>query len=92
MTGNPSEEVQMKFEFGLFNDVIKVPHFYDVYRNLNYIVVEPFPYPCTYRRLDAETNELEPVKHLVDDEVKVECDPNMNPVGSIGSTGGTVKF
>lgn len=44
-TGNINDSGRLRCEVGLFNDTIKVSHFYDVLRNDNYPLRKPFVYP-----------------------------------------------
>lgn len=94
LSGNPSAEVRMKCAIGLLNDTIKSSHFYDVMRNPNYIVGKQFPFPETFRWLDKDTNELDPVeveggaREATEDIV--QCQSN-NPIESLGGVGGPIS-
>lgn len=76
---------------GLYNNVIKMSHFYYVFRMPNNIIGKAFTYPNAYRWLDKELNELNPVKNLADEVVEVVYDHKRDGSGSMGSTGDTAN-
>eukprot|EP00177_Eucheuma_denticulatum_P005465 GFKZ01009929.1.p1 GENE.GFKZ01009929.1~~GFKZ01009929.1.p1 ORF type:complete len:188 (+),score=21.91 GFKZ01009929.1:395-958(+) len=58
---NPTYANKMRCTVGLYNGDIKASHFYDVFRNPNYIINKPFPHPKKFEWLRITTSELNPV-------------------------------
>ncbi|KAI0562781.1 hypothetical protein FGB62_53g17 [Gracilaria domingensis] len=67
-TGNATDDDKMRCAVGLLNNVIKTSHFYDVFRNPNYVIGKAFPYPNTFAWLDTDTSELDPLPPGEDDK------------------------
>ncbi|KAI0564367.1 hypothetical protein FGB62_26g25 [Gracilaria domingensis] len=51
----------MRYAVGLFNDVIKDSHFYEVLRNPKDAIGNEFPFTKTFDWLNKESHELDPI-------------------------------
>ncbi|KAI0562886.1 hypothetical protein FGB62_50g013 [Gracilaria domingensis] len=60
-TGNPTDADKMRCAVVVYNNVIKVSHFYNVLRNPNYVIGKEFPFPKTFEWLKKETQKLDPI-------------------------------
>lgn len=64
LTGNISGSERLRCAVGLFDETMKIPHFYDVLCNNNVPFGRPFSYLETFIRCNVSTDELEAVENM----------------------------